>query len=208
MKGGWSELFSRKKRKPLFLGVTLALTLSLTGINMVIFYAPTIFQLAGFGDNDKLVTIAVGGWNFISTVIAILLVDRLGRKPLLIFGVIVLDISAGLLGLSFLLFNGSTKGITAVISLLSFVFGFAIGPGATFWVLVNEISPKDVRDQANAFVNLLQWGVNLILAFVFQLMLSELGPTVCFWIFGGVGLVCLVILAIFLPEMKGKNINL
>jgi len=203
---GWSELFSRRQLKPLLLGIVLAINLSLTGINAVLFFAVKIFQIAGF-HNETLMTLLVGLWNFLVTCFAMTLVDKFGRKKLLLAGLSLVVLGDIVLGFAFNSMHGSVKGYTATVSLFMFVGGFAVGPGAVFWVLVGELFSKEVRGQAGGFVNLLQWGFNLVVATVFRTMLSAIGPAITFWLFGGVGLFCFIYLLLLLPETKGKEIN-
>jgi len=206
-KTGWKELFSIRKSKQLITGIFLAISMALTGINAVFFFAPTIFSYAGFDNQKELMTVLLGLWNFLCTVASTFLVDRLGRRSLLLFGMVVLTLAEIVLGFAFGFMEGKTQGYISLICLFLFVMGFALSPGALFWVLVSEVFDKTVREQATGFINLVQWGFNLILATVFLTLIEHLSPSAAFWILAGFGFISTVYLFIFLKETKGKEIN-
>jgi MFS family permease len=180
VRSAWSELLlSRYHRKSLIVGLILGIALSATGINAVMFYAPTIlgdstiddddneekkcvfnprfFSLSDFKNNESaqyLIPILIGGWNVICTIVATFLVDRLGRKPLLVGGLlamIIAGVSLGAVQYQVVVVNHThaSTGLNAaaIVFMLLFIAGFAVGPGATFWVLVNENFPAEIRSQ-------------------------------------------------------------
>jgi len=149
---------------------------------------------------------------FFAQLLLFFLVDRLGRKPLMLGGLITMFFSGTALGLVeyYLLEEGSTvNGLStiAVICCLVFIGGFAVGVGSTYWILVSENFSTEVRAQGNSLVNVEQWLVNLILVFGFPSMIQSIGIYSCFWIFSSVALIFSVIIAIFLKETKGQAMN-
>jgi len=199
---GWSGLFKLSRIKQTSMGIVLAATLQLTGINAVMYFGPNIIKKAGF-DNPVLLNIIVGGWNFLTTFIAALLVDRLGRRPLVIGGTFIMSVALVGVGLSFALAKTPfVTGIGVGICLLIFIAGFEAGVGCLFWVLVNEIFDERVRDAGSSMANVLQWGFNLVVSSLFQLFFNEVGQSITFYIFGGIGVVCSIYMAIALPETK------
>ncbi|MGZ7160769.1 MAG: sugar porter family MFS transporter, partial [Methanobacterium sp.] len=147
----WSDLLDPAIRRALIIGVGLAIFQQLTGINTVIYYAPTILLFAGLQSAavSILATAGIGVINVALTVVAILLIDRVGRRPLLLFGLVGMVISLIILGLSFALpgLSGSL-GILAVLSLMLYVGSFAIGLGPVFWLMISEIYPLKIRGRA------------------------------------------------------------
>eukprot|EP01120_Amphizonella_sp_Union-15-10_P001312 TRINITY_DN1137_c0_g1_i5.p1 TRINITY_DN1137_c0_g1~~TRINITY_DN1137_c0_g1_i5.p1 ORF type:complete len:382 (-),score=61.72 TRINITY_DN1137_c0_g1_i5:43-1188(-) len=214
---GWRLLFSSYNFLVLIIGVELALALQFTGINAVMYYAPKILIGAGFGKSADpmmpyLLTIFVGAWNFISTVVSVFLSDRFPRKRLMLAGMAIIFIGDLILGIAYIFIskaeNDSSSGwaYVSLVSLALFIAGFEIGPGALFWVFLSEIYTPDIKDQANGFVNLLQWTFNLILSIVFPIIVSK--PSAApypFFFFAVVALFSVVFLAIFLPSKQSLD---
>lgn len=145
----------------------------------------------------------MGLWNFLCTIVATPLVDKLGRKTLLLFGLITLSLSEIGLGFAFKFLEGDTLGYLSLVFLLSFVGGFAVGPGAVFWVLLSEVFSSEIREEANGFINVIQWGFNLFLTTFFLYFLELLHPDVTFWLLAGIGVITTIYHFIFLKETKG-----
>jgi len=209
-----------KEKKPLrtlimgFVTETvLACILQLTGINAVMFYGPTIISQAGefFAANQNLFNIGIGFFNFVFTIGAVILVERLGRKPLMIFGTGVMSIALICLGVVFSsavsdVLKGISRGVVVLICLFIFLFGFEIGPGCLFWVLVNENFPKEHADYkvpAATYANVLQWILNLVVSLGFLLVIDSAMETFLF--FGGVGILCTAYLVIFMDETRQEE---
>jgi len=203
---GWGLLFSRGKFRSLALGVILALSLQLTGINAVMYYAPDILEGAGFHTDKYLLTIFVGAWNMLTTVVAVFLSDRVNRRFLMIIGLAIMTTGDLILGFCYQFstqMGNKTQGIVSIVALALFIGGFEIGPGALFWVFLSEIYSSYVKDQANGFINLLQWGFNLGLSILFPVVLHQL-PTAApiFFFFTGVGIFAVIYVAFQLPRGK------
>jgi sugar porter (SP) family MFS transporter len=147
---GARELLKGWIRPALVVGIGLAVLQQITGVNTVIYYAPTIFHNTGFGGSASILgTVGVGVVNVLLTVAAILLVDRVGRRPLLLVGLAGMVLSLGVLGLAFLLpALSGIVGWIAIVSLALYIAFFAVGLGPVFWLLISEIYPQEVRGAA------------------------------------------------------------
>jgi len=202
IRGGWSGLFSTYHRRALLVGVVLGVVQALCGINAVLIYAQRIFIKTGFETNKELMTLILGGWNCASTLLAVFIVDKAGRKPLLMVGLTCMSVGLGVLAASEQFLHALVSDWISFTALFLFVFGFAIGPGATFWVLVADVFDESVRGQGSSLINLQQWTENLVLVSVFPLLDSVLPNAVLFWFFCGIVLVAQVLLAFYLKEKK------
>lgn len=200
------QLFQSCK-KQVVIGFFLALTLQLTGINAVLYYAPTIFSNAGLSGTTSslLASLGVGGWNFISTFIAIALVDRLGRRPLLLTGLVLMILSLFALGTVFQFVSpGTVSGIISIVLLLVYILGFEMGIGSLFWPLLTENFPPEYKDAGASTLNVVQWTLNILLAMTFPSLIQLLSQGIVFYGFGVVGLVCGIFLFIYLPETRAQ----
>jgi SP family galactose:H+ symporter-like MFS transporter len=208
--GGRAELFNPLVKPALIIGVSLAIFQQVTGINTVIYYAPTIFQFAGITSASSaiLATVAVGVVNVILTIVAILLLDRVGRRPLLLIGLAGMSLSLTLLGAVFFLPSLlSSIGDLAVIGLMLYVASFAIGLGPVFWLLISEIYPLRVRGLAMSIASEANWGSNLIIALTFLTLVQVLGRSGTFWLYALVGVGAWVFAFLLVPETKGKTLE-
>nr|WP_197495651.1 sugar porter family MFS transporter [Acidihalobacter yilgarnensis] len=160
-KGNWSALFSPLLRMAMVVGVGLAIAQQITGINTVIYYAPTIFKFAGLSSASAaiLASVGVGVVNVVLTLVAMQLIDRVGRRPLLLISLAGMAISLGVLGLAFSLpqLSGSLSWI-AVTSLMLYVGSFAVGLGPIFWLILSEIYPLAIRGRAMSVGTIVNWG--------------------------------------------------
>src|SRR6266446_4827952 len=168
--GRWTDLLRRQVRPALLVGLGLAVFQQITGINTVIYYAPKILQAAGFNSASGaiLATVGVGVVNVGMTIIAMFLVDRAGRRPLLLVGIAGLIVTLTALGLSFQISNPSGQlAWIAVICLMGYVASFAISLGPIFWLLIAEIYPLKIRGLAEGMAATFNWGSNLIVSLTF-----------------------------------------
>ena len=208
--GGRAELFNPMVKPALIIGVSVAIFQQLTGINTVIYYAPTIFQFAGITSASSaiLATVAVGVVNVIFTVVAIALLDRVGRRPLLLIGLAGMTFSLTLLGAVFFLPSLlSSLGDLAVVGLMLYVASFAIGLGPVFWLLISEIYPLRVRGLAMSIASEANWGSNLIIALTFLTLVQVLGRSGTFWLYALVGVGAWIFAFLLVPETKGKTLE-
>ena len=204
--GAFSEVFSPKMRPILFMGVFLCVFSQITGINSIMYYAPVIFQSIGAGASNAIMqTAMIGGGNLIFTFVAISLVDRLGRKPLLIGGVSGMIISLTSIATAF--YFQRTDGYIILFLILIYIASFSASVGAVTWVIVSEIFPNKLRSKAMSVSIVSLWIANFALILVFPLMLNRLGGATSF-LFFDVMCVLLLLFAVFkLPETKGKSLE-
>ena len=200
------QLFSPGIRIALIVGVGLAVLQQVTGINAVMYYAPEIFKETGAGTDAALIqTILVGLINFLFTILAIWLIDRVGRKVLLLIGSSIMTISLAVIGLAF--HSGNTSGPIVLIFILVYVAAFAISLGPVVWVLISEIFPNRIRAKATAIASMALWLGNYVVSQSFPPMLASAGPAITFWIFGVLSLVTFVFTWRIVPETKGKSLE-
>lgn len=206
----WTELFSPQYRPALIIGMGLAIFQQITGINTIIYYAPTIFQLAGFNSAAQsiLATAGVGAVNVLMTVVSLRLLDRVGRRPLLLTGIAGMIASLTALGFVFQLGSHSAAfGWLAVVSVMLYVGSFAISLGPIFWLLISEIYPLRVRGVAMGVATMTNWSFNLIVALTFLLLVESLGPSYTFWLYAVVSISSLLFSYSLVPETKGRTLE-
>jgi sugar porter (SP) family MFS transporter len=209
-KASTKDLFSPAIRPLLAVGVLLAVFQQITGINTVIYYAPTLLQGAGFGDNAALLANVVNGAvNVGMTVVAIMLLDRVGRRVLLISGTSGMAVGMFLTGFAFI--GGSTlKGglaVMAIVGLLVYTGSFAIGLGPVFWLLIAEIYPLRVRGAAMSMATIANWAANFVVTISFLTLISAIGTLGVFMLFGFLTLVALAYFVRKVPETKGRSLQ-
>jgi SP family galactose:H+ symporter-like MFS transporter len=208
--GAWRELLKPWFRPMLIVGVGLAFFQQFTGINTVIYYAPTIFKLAGFHSDSTsiLATIGVGLVNAGMTVVAISLMDRVGRRPLLLTGLVGMALSLFALTLGFAgVFGRDELKWIGVLSLMAYVASFAISIGPIFWLMISEIYPLRLRGLAMSLATGACWVCNLIVTFTFLLLIQSLGPAGTFGLLGVITLAAIVFSYFLVPETKGRSLE-
>ena len=209
-KGNWSELLSPLLRSAMIVGVGLAIAQQLTGINTVIYYAPTIFKFAGFSSASVaiLASVGVGVVNLALTVVAMQLIDRVGRRPLLLVSLAGMTLGLLVLGLAFSLpqLSGSL-GWIAVASLMVYVGSFAVGLGPVFWLVLSEIYPLRIRGRAMSVGTVTNWGGNLVVAVSFLTLTRVMGKAATFWLYAGVSIGAWLFAFFMVPETKGRSLE-
>jgi len=209
-KSKWSELLSPFLRPAMIVGIGLAMAQQITGINTVIYYAPTIFKFAGLSSASVaiLASVGVGIINVIFTLVAMQLIDRVGRRPLLLTSLAGMSISLFVLGLAFKLpqLSGSL-GWIAVISLMVYVGSFAVGLGPVFWLVLSEIYPLRIRGRAMSIGTITNWGANLIVALSFLSLTQGIGKAATFWLFGVISIGSWFFAYFLVPETKGRTLE-
>lgn len=203
---GWSGLFSRRKFRVLSVGLVLAATLQLTGINGLVIYMPHLFTTAGLEDLAPILTILVGVINFLSPFISLFLVDRVGRRPLILIGLVIMSVSLLVLAIIFMTLSGTTLGWISFAFISLFHIGFEISPGTMFWVVVNELYYPGVKAQANSLMTMLNWIYSFIVTMTFPVIYEAISYNT-FFIFFAISVLCFIHLIIFYKEGKGKAIN-
>lgn len=200
------ELFKPRMRSVLVVAVSVAILQQITGINAVFFYAPMIFEQSGVGiDASFMQAVLVGLVNLLFTVLAILFVDRLGRRPLL--GVGLTGIAVCMFVISYGFASAPINPMLILVGILGFVASFAFSLGPVMWVLFSELFPNRIRGLAISFVGLINSAVSFLVQLVFPWELEHLGNALTFLIFGLFAIAGLLILMRRLPETKGKSLE-
>ena len=196
---------------PFVLGVGIMFAQICTGINTIIYYAPTIFKTAGFDSNLTAIyaTTGIGVVNFVMTIVAVFFTDRLGRKPLLYFGLTGVMFSLFALGTSFAFANilGSSLKWVAVGSLVTYIVCFAMSLGPIGWILVSEVFPLKIRGVAMSICTVSNFAFNFFVVGSFPILLHRIGGAWTFWMFGAVSLLCIIFVYFFVPETKGISLE-
>lgn len=217
----WGEVFSQRLRKPLLVGVGLAVFQQITGINAIIYYADKIFAQAGFStpaDQASATTWAVGGVNVLATFIAVAYVDRFGRRPLLLAGLVGMFAALVTVGISFHFMDGAdtsgagsggptTAGIITLVALVVFIASFAFSLGPVVWTVINEIFPNRVRGRAVAVATAVNWGSAWIVSQFFLTLLDSIGSSATFYLFGAFSAIAWVWVWRRVPETKGRSLE-
>lgn len=205
-RGSIAELFRPGFRRALIIGVVLAVFQQISGINAVIYYSPRFFETAGLARSSAILQSAlVGVVNLLFTVVAILLVDKIGRKPMLLT-------AAGGMGVSFLLLGAAFKfqlfsgGLILLFTLLYIAF-FAMAMGPIVWVVIAEIFPTRVRGRAMAIATVALWAADFAVSLTFPVMADKLHESFAFWLYAAMCAIDFVFIAVFLPETKGKSLE-
>jgi len=205
--GAMAELMAPWLRPALLIGLGIMFIQQATGINTVIYYAPTIFKMSGFTSNAAAIsaTVGVGAINVLFTVVSIKLLDRWGRKPLLSIGLAGMAASLFALGLVFALEDslGDSLRWLAVASVGVYIASFAVSLGPIAWLLISEIYPLKIRGLAMSLATLANWFINFLVAISFLSIIDGLGKTGAFWLYAAVGLMGLIFCRLYAPETKG-----
>jgi SP family galactose:H+ symporter-like MFS transporter len=200
---------NRNFRRSVGLGVLLQVMQQFTGMNVMMYYAPRVFANVGFGVHAQMwSTVIVGITNVLATFIAIGLVDRWGRKPILYIGFSVMAVGLGLVG-TMMHLGITTQGqqIFTVAMLLMFIVGFAMSAGPLIWTLCSEVQPLKGRDFGIGASTLTNWVANGIVGLTFLSLLNGIGHAATFWLYGGLNLVFLIITVMLIPETKGVSLE-
>ena len=230
--GGLKELLGAKWVRPaLIIGVGIMLVQQLTGINTIIYYSPTIFEMAGFGlggenevFNAILPSLPIGFINVLFTVVAIYLIDKWGRKPLLYLGLVGMVLALITIGFAFTVFNDVPAAIKwmSFISMIVYIPFFAVSLGPIAWVLISEVYPNKIRGLGMSIATMVNWVANFIVANTFLTlgkvttgtMPSPVNPdeTIinlggAFFIYAFIGILGIFFVYRFIPETKGHSLE-
>jgi SP family galactose:H+ symporter-like MFS transporter len=207
----WRALFTRNVRPFLLVAVGFTVLQQFSGINTILYYGPRIFSLAGIREDRSaiLATLLVATVNVLATTIALLLVDRLGRKPLLYFGVSGMTISLFLLSWSFNNQSafGAPPGFVAIGCLTLYITCFAFSMGPIAWILASEVFPLPIRGRGIAAASLGSGAANFIVSQTFLSLIKSAGISMTFAIYGGFCILTLLFVRFIVPETKGRELE-
>ena len=197
-------LFSRKYRKPIFLAITIGMFNQLSGINAILYYLNDIFATAGFSKTSgDLQAVAVGAVNLIATLLAMTVIDKLGRKKLLLFGSV--GTALCLAGVASIFFTNSHQA-TLIWLLMAYIAFFAVSQGAVIWVYISEVFPTRVRSKGQSLGSSSHWIMNAAIAFAFPLFAKTSGAYP-FVFFAAMMVVQFLVVLFFYPETKGVSLE-
>lgn len=204
---GVTKLFQKKYNFPIMCAVLLAVFNQLSGINVIMYYAPLIFEKAGASTNAAMLqAVAVGVTNLVFTIVAMFFIDKFGRKTLLLIGAVGMFVS--LAGAAFhYYFENLFSGVGIVIFIVGFIAFFAFSQGAVIWVFLAEIFPNKVRAKGQALGSFTHWIMNALIGLVFPVVLSALGGGTVFMFFAVMMIPFFFFVWKMMPETKGKSLE-
>src|SRR5690606_7878432 len=204
--GSLADLLKPGLRTALVIGVFLAIFSQVTGINVIMYYAPEIFKATGDGSSSALQqTVWVGGINVLMTLVAIKYVDQLGRKKLLLIGSAGMAICLALVGLAF--YQEATAGYWVLVGILMYISFFAISLGPLTFVVVAEIFPNSIRGRAMGVAIFFLWLSVYIVSQTFPMLLEAIGSAYTFWIYMVMSVLAFIFIWRMVPETKGKSLE-
>ncbi len=199
------ELFSPRVMKVLTVGIVLAVLQQWSGINIIFNYAEEIYHNAGYGVSNILFNIVItGAVNLVFTLIALGLVDRVGRRALMLFGCAGIAVSHTILGITY---SAGVKGLPILIITLCTIGCYALSLAPVTWVLISEIFPNRVRGAAVSVSVSALWIAAFLLTFTFPLLIRNLGVAKTFWIYAAICLSGFFFVLFRVPETKGKSLE-
>jgi sugar porter (SP) family MFS transporter len=205
-KAGLAVLFNKRYTGLLIVGILIGMFNQFTGINAVLYYAPDIFKSAGFTDESSLVqTVFIGSTLFLFTVIAMSVIDKLGRKFLLIAGSAGMVFFLTLFSVTYL--REQFSGIALLVYLLGFIACFAFSQGTVIWVILSEIFPTSIRAYGTSLGSFSHWLFNFLITFLYPFTAKKLGIGEVFAVFALMTLVSIGFYLIALKETRGKRLE-
>ncbi|GAB3352499.1 sugar porter family MFS transporter [Arachidicoccus ginsenosidivorans] len=199
------EIFSPKYRKVVWIGVVFAAIAQLTGINIIFYYAPLIFEKTHVGGSVLFQTVLTGVVNLIFTIVAFWLIDRIGRKKLLLAGSAVMGTCMVIVGILF--YTDNLDNYLVLAAIFVYIAAFACTWGAVLWVYVAEIFSNKIRGSATSFAIFGNWTANAIVSWTFPVMLSGMGAPVTFFIYGVINFLMIAFVAKYVFETKGVSLE-
>ncbi|MEP9375362.1 sugar porter family MFS transporter [Aquabacter sp. CN5-332] len=207
-KASWSDLLGPTVRPALIVGVGLFILQQLSGINAVIYFAPTVFKESGFDSHSTqlLATAGIGVVNVLMTFVGMSLIDRIGRRPLLFIGFIGTALSLGMIAI-----GAATDlpwlDVVSIISLVIYIGAFAASIGPLPWVMMSEIFPLKVRALGMSVASVANWGMNFLVVFSFPTLVTSLGLSGVFGIYAVACLIGIAFTWFYAPETSGASLE-
>jgi sugar porter (SP) family MFS transporter len=203
------DMVGRRVRPMLVVGLALAFFQQVIGINTVIYYSTTILGYTGLSTSGSIQqALSVGITNFVFTVIAVLLLDRIGRRPMLLIGTVGTVIGLVVLGFWFYLpalQNGYSW--VALAALIFYIAAYAVGLGPVFWLMISEIFPMRVRSKSEAVCSTTNWLFNFLVSYFFLQLVAMIGQAGTFWLYAGLGVLAVIFFAIRVPETSDRSLE-
>jgi len=206
---GLRGLLAKGLRRMLLVGIGLAVFQQIVGINTVIYYAPTILKFAGQQNTGALTqSVYIGCTNVFFTIVAIALLDKLGRRFFLVAGTSVLTVALVGLGI-FFASSGVQHSVSwlALACLLVYIMGFAVGLGPVFWLMISEIFPLQMRGPAMAVCTMFNWGFNFLISYTFLTLTDAITKEGAFWLYAFFGICAVVFFLTLTPETKDRSLE-
>jgi sugar porter (SP) family MFS transporter len=206
-RGSITELLEPGLRRPLLIAVTLAILQQVTGINTVIYYGSLIFkeQVGAAADSSIGANVIIGFVNLLGTIVALAIIDRVGRKPLLMLASGGMALSLAALGVCFLV--QPPPGLLILFVIMTYVAFFAIGLGPGAWVVMAELFPTKIRGRAMSIATVSLWIACVLVAFTFLSLVEAITVSGAFWVYASMGVVTLVFVWKGIPETKGRTLE-
>ena len=205
-RGTIKDVFKRKYKLVLFLGIFLAIFQQWSGINVIFFYAPDIFAKTNLGVDAALFqTTLVGLMNVLFTILAMRVIDKMGRKKLMLIGAAGMTICYIIIG--YLFQTGRTGDWTLLTFIILTPAFFAFGLGPTVWVVLSEIFPNKIRGAAMSVATFSLWVASYILTLTFPMLVETFSTAITFWIYAGICIIGFFVISGFLPETKGISLE-
>lgn len=205
------EVFKPWLRTALFISIGIMFVQQFTGINTIIYYSPKIFKIAGVESNTLTIlpSIILGSVTVIFTVVSIMLIDKLGRRPLYFIGLIGMSVSLVALGLSFYREEslGDTLKYFTLVSMFFYLAFFAVSLGPLGWLIISEVFPLKVRGVGMSIGSFSCWLFNGIVVFTFLKLVNALSPAGAFWLYASLGVVGIIWGYYYIPETKGITLE-
>jgi sugar porter (SP) family MFS transporter len=201
------DLAQRWVRPALIAGIGVSVLGQASGVNTVIYYAPSIFNDTGLGRSSAiLATAGIGLVNVLMTIVGMWLIERTGRKRLLIIGFAIMALCLIVLGAA-LGYGGGNTGVIAIICLAVYIAAFAVSVGVVVFVLPSEVYPLAIRGSAMSTTLVANWGMNFIVSLTFLSLLQALGSGITFWLYAAVCILGVLYAVFLVPETKGKTLE-
>lgn len=200
------KFFSKKYALPIFTAMLIAFFNQMSGINAIMYYAPRIFEMTGLAmDTALLQSVAIGVTNMVFTIIAMSIIDKVGRKTLLLVGSVGMVFFLGMVAREFYLQDFG--GYDVMLYLVGYIAFFAMSQGAVIWVFISEIFPNKVRSQGQALGSFTHWTMAAVVSWSFPIMASGIGGGNSFLIFAIMMVLHFIFVWKWIPETKGKSLE-
>jgi SP family arabinose:H+ symporter-like MFS transporter len=206
--GSLAQLLAPGLRRALLIGVVLAVLQQITGINTVLFYGSIIFkEHAGSGSESSAIAanVLVGVINFLATIVALWVIDKVGRKPLLIVSAGGMALAETGMGIAFLFQPPPGALILALAGMCAAFFAVGLGPGV--WVMMSELFPTRIRGRAMSIATISLWVACAALTFTFLSLVKAIGASGAFWLYASMCAITVLFVWLVTPETKGKTLE-